>query len=90
MRYALFYTDDYSSRLFAYEHDVLYAASMPAYYGKGFRVYVLARYSPLHWLDTWFRFSLTTYSDRNTISSGPDEIIGNKLPEVKFQLRFKL
>jgi len=90
MRYALFHTDDYTSRLYAYEHDVLYAMSMPAYYGKGFRVYLLAKFSPFHWLDAWFRFSLTTYTDRDAISSGPDEIIGNKLPEAKFQLRFKL
>ena len=90
MRYALFHTADYQSRIYAYEHDVLYASSMPAYYGKGFRVYLLAKYSPFRWLDAWFRFSLTTYTDRNSISSGPDEIKGNKLPEVKFQLRFKL
>ena len=90
MRYALFHTDDYNSRLYAYEHDVLYAMSMPAYYGKGFRVYLLAKFSPLQWLDTWFRFSLTTYTDRKTISSGPDEIKGNKLPEIKLQLRIKL
>jgi hypothetical protein len=90
IRYALFHTDDYNSRLYAYEHDVLYASSMPACYGKGFRVYALLKYSPFKWLDAWFRVALTNYTDRKTISSGPDEIKGNKLPEVKFQLRIKL
>ncbi len=89
-RYAIFHTDDYSSRLYAYENDVLYASSMPAYYGKGFRYYILAKYSPARWLDTWLRFSMTCYTDRNTISSGLDEIEGNKLPEIKFQMRVKL
>jgi len=89
-RYALFHTDDYYSRLYAYEHDVLYASSMPAYYGKGFRFYILTKYSPARWLDTWLRFSMTCYTDRNTIGSGPDEIKGNKLPEIKLQLRIKL
>ena len=89
-RYALFHTDDYSSRLYAYENDVLYASSMPAYYGKGFRFYLLAKYSPARWLDAWLRFSMTCYTDRNIISSGPEEIKGNKLPEVKFQIRIKL
>lgn len=89
-RYALFHTDDYDSRLYAYENDVLYASSMPAYYGKGFRFYILAKYSPASWLDTWLRFSMSCFTDRNTIGSGPDEIIGNKLPEIKMQLRIKL
>ena len=89
-RYALFHTDDYGSRIYAYENDVLYASSMPAYYGKGFRTYLLLKYSPVKWLDGWIRFSLTCFTDRNTISSGPDEIKGNKLPEVKLQLRVKL
>ena len=90
MRYALFHTDNYNSRIYSYEHDVLYAISMPAYYGKGFRVYFLAKYSPSRWLDTWVRLSLTCYTDRAVISSGADEIKGNKLPEVKFQFRIKL
>jgi len=90
LRYALFNTDDYNSRIYAYEHDVLYASSMPAYYGKGTRIYLLAKYSPVRWLDTWLRLSLTHYTDRNIISSGADEIKGNILPEVKFQFRIKL
>ena len=89
-RYALFHTDDYRSRLYAYENDVLYSSSMPAYYGKGFRFYLLMKYSPVHWLNIWFRFSMTCFTDRNTISSGPEKIKGNKLPEIKIQLRIKL
>lgn len=89
-RYALFNTDNYSSRLYAYENDVLYASSMPAYYGKGFRTYLLVKYSPARWLDAWLRLSLTCYADRNIISSGLEEIKGNKVPEIKFQLRIKL
>ncbi len=89
-RYALFNTDDYNSRLYAYENDVLYASSMPAYYGKGFRLYFLAKYSPSHWIDAWLRLSMTCFTDRNIISSGPEEIRGNKLPEIKFQIRLKL
>jgi hypothetical protein len=89
-RYALFNTDDYEGRLYFYENDVLYASSMPAYYGKGSRCFILFKYTPFDWLDTWLRFSLTTYTDRNTISSGNDEIQGNKLPELKTQIRIKL
>ncbi|NQT77927.1 MAG: helix-hairpin-helix domain-containing protein [Bacteroidetes bacterium] len=89
-RYALFNTDGYGSRIYAYENDVLYASSMPAYYGKGFRYYVLIRYSPRKWLDTWLRFSMTNYTDRKTVGSGLEEMEGNKVPEVKVQLRIRL
>ncbi|MBP8156019.1 MAG: helix-hairpin-helix domain-containing protein, partial [Leadbetterella sp.] len=36
-RLAYFNTDSYDSRIYAYENDVLYAVSFPAYYGKGWR-----------------------------------------------------
>ena len=89
-RFAVFNTDDYESRLYIYENDVLYSSSMPAYYGKGSRYYLLVKYSPVVWLDSWLRFSMTVYTDRSTISSGHDEIQGNKLPEIKLQIRLKM
>jgi hypothetical protein len=63
---------------------------MPAYYGKGFRYYILIRYSPRKWLDAWLRFSMTNYTDRKTVGSGLEEMEGNKVPEIKVQLRIKL
>lgn len=89
-RYALFNTSDYAARLYAYEHDVLYASSIPAYYGKGFRTYLLVKYEISSWFDAWLRFSLTNFTDRRIISSGPDEIKGSKVPEIKIQCRIKL
>ncbi len=35
--YALFDTDSYDERIYAYESDVLYGYSVPSYYGKGIR-----------------------------------------------------
>jgi hypothetical protein len=90
LRYAIFNTDDYNSRLYAYEHDVLYASSMPAYYGKGFRTYFLLSYKATQWIQFWLRFSLTNFTDRHIISSGTEKVRGNKLPEIKIQMRLKL
>ena len=89
-RYAMYSSSDYAARLYTYENDVLYASSFPAYYGEGFRTYVLIKYSPSHCLDAWFRFALTGFHDRDVISSGNDMINGNKIPEVKLQLRIKI
>jgi len=41
VRYALFNTPSYDTRIYAYESDVLYAFSIPGYYGQGQRMYGL-------------------------------------------------
>lgn len=86
-RYAIFDTDSYNERLYAYESDVLYAFSIPSYYYKGSRFYVLGRYSFGRNLDVWVRYSITHYSNRQVIGSGLDEIKGNNKSEIKLQLR---
>ncbi len=44
--YRLIYysTPSFQSAIYWYEHDVLYTFSLPAYYGQGFRQYLLVRY----------------------------------------------
>jgi len=88
-RYALFNTDSYDERLYAYENDVLYAYSIPAYYYRGTRFYCLLKYSPNRKIDFWFRIAQTWYSDQNIISSGLEQINGNTKTEIKAQIRLK-
>ncbi len=88
LRYALFDTDGYDSRVYAYENDVLYGYSIPAYYYKGSRIYFNTRIRVLKGIDAWLRYAATFYSNRNSIGSGYEEIKGSKRSEVKVQLRF--
>ncbi|MDR0814755.1 MAG: hypothetical protein LBN37_03270 [Bacteroidales bacterium] len=85
-RYALFDTDDYNSRIYAYENDMLYAFSIPAVYDRGTRWYLMLKYSIGKHFDIAVRYAQTRYTDRNTISSGLSEIKGNKSSEAKAQL----
>jgi hypothetical protein len=62
-RYAWFDISDYNSRIYAYESNVRYAYSMPAYYGKGTRTYLVFQYKALKFLSIWFRFSYTNNFD---------------------------
>lgn len=87
LRYALFETDSYDSRIYAYEDDVLYAFSIPAYNGRGTRFYITTKYHIQRGIDLWLRYAQTYYTDRTSIGSGKDEIFGNKRSEVKAQLR---
>ncbi len=89
-RMALFDTDDYDNRQFFFERNVLWAFSMPSLYGQGMRYYFLAQYKMNEKFTFWLRWARTTYTDREVISSGLQEIIGNKQTDVVFQLRYQL
>ncbi len=88
-RYALFQTDSYDSRIYAYENDVLYSYSIPGFYYKGSRFYILAKVRLQRHLDFWIRYSITNYSNQSVVSSGLNEIQGNHKSEIKAQLRLK-
>ena len=88
-RIAFFSTDDYDSRIYAYENDVLYAVSLPAYYGKGFRTYLIARYGINRNLDLWLRFARTQLNNVTSIGSGTDQINAPHKSDLKAQVRYR-
>ncbi|HXA03092.1 MAG TPA: helix-hairpin-helix domain-containing protein [Cytophagaceae bacterium] len=88
-RYAIFDTDDYDNRQYAYERDVLYVFSIPALSGRGTRFYLLSQMRINRSTDIWFRYARTKYSDRQVIASGPEQINGNAKSELKFEIRYR-
>lgn len=88
-RVAFFSTDNYDSRQYVYEKDVLYAFSLPAYYDQGTRHYLMARYVLSKHLRVWLRWSQTLYSSLESISSGLNEIQGSTRSEVKAQVMYQ-
>jgi hypothetical protein len=88
-RISAYNSDSYDARQYAIERDVLYAISMPAYYERGFRNFILFRYTPHRSTDIWLRFSRTDMPDREKLSSYVDEINGSHRTEVKLQIRHK-
>lgn len=89
IRLAFFDTDNYDTRIYAYENDVLYAFSVPAYSGTGLRYYFNLSYKINRNFSVWLRFSQTYFTDRDVISSGLAEIDGRTRSEIKVQLRAK-
>lgn len=89
-RYALFSTDGWDSRIYAYENDVLYAFSVPAYYDKGQRIYLMLKLDAFRNLDLWLRVGRTVFRDKTTIGSGADMINSNHKTEIKIQAKIKL
>ena len=88
-RYGIFDTESYNSRIYAYESDVLYAFSIPAYYNRGTRTYLTVKYKIKRGIDLWLRYGATFYDNIDVISSGLEEIQGSTKSEIKAQLRFK-
>lgn len=89
LRYALFETESYDSRLYAYEHDVLYSFSVPAYYSRGSRAYLITQYDITRWSDLTVRLARTFFSDRSTNGSGLNEIDGPNRTDIRIQYRVK-
>ncbi|NPA68660.1 MAG: helix-hairpin-helix domain-containing protein [Chlorobi bacterium] len=85
-----FFDASYNARIYAYENDILYGYSIPAYSGQGIRTYLTLKYTVIKdFIDIWLRFANFAYADRDVIGSGYDEIQGSNKSEVKFQIRFK-
>ena len=88
-RFALFDTDGYAIRFYAYERDVLSDFSIPAFYDRGSRFYLNAGYRLSRQWRLEARFARTWYSNQETIGSGLEEIAGPSRSDVKFQVRWE-
>lgn len=88
-RYALFETDSYDARIYAYENDVLYFFSIPAYYRTGTRTYLTAKYRVKKGVDLWFRWAQWHFNNVDEIGSGTELINGNTKTDIRAQLRIK-
>ena len=89
-RFAIFDTDTYDARIYAYENDLLYVFSIPSYYNQGIRTYFMAKYEVGQRLDIWARVGLWSYSDVKSISSGLEEIDGSRKMDLKLQLKIRI
>jgi len=87
LRYALFDTDSYDTRIYSFENNALYVFAVPAYYYQGSRAYILLRYSFARHFDLWVRYGEFLYNNRTTISSGAEEIKGSRKSDLVVQLR---
>ncbi|HRH68466.1 MAG TPA: helix-hairpin-helix domain-containing protein [Flavobacteriales bacterium] len=88
LRFALFESDTYNARVYAYENELIGVFGIPAYYGRGIRWYAMARVTPLRRVDVWLRYGAFIYQDQTVISSGLQEISGNVKSDVKLQVRW--
>lgn len=86
---AWFHTQSYDSRIYMYEPGLLYAFSMSSFYGRGSRWAVNLKYSYKDRFIIQGKWGITCYNDRDKISSGTEEIQGNRKADLQLQLKVK-
>lgn len=90
LRYAVFDTEGYDSRVYTYENDVLYSYSVPALYYKGQRAYFLVNWDITRNFEVWARVASTIYDNQTTLQTGSlNQINANHKTELKLQARLK-
>jgi len=79
---------NYDNRLYSYEKDVLYAFSIPMYFGLGSRYYLNVKYELTNRLSFWFKIAQTVYADeRELMSSGNETIMGNRKTDMRLMMK---
>ena len=89
LRLQYFETDNFDSRIYSFENDVLYSFTIPPFSDKGYRWYTNLNYDVSKKLTVWLRFAQTIFSNRSTVGSGLDEIPANHRSEVRVQFMWK-
>ncbi|MBR5467243.1 MAG: helix-hairpin-helix domain-containing protein [Bacteroidaceae bacterium] len=85
-----FNAPDYATRIYIYEPSLWNSSSSYSYYGHGIRIASTVRYMfpKSHWTIE-LKYSLTHMFDRNTMSSGMQEILSPSRNDISIQLRMK-
>ncbi|HKK42934.1 MAG TPA: hypothetical protein VJ963_11035, partial [Bacteroidales bacterium] len=81
LRYCIFRTGSYDSRIYTYENDLLYSFSIPALSGSGSRSYIMVKWETGKKAEIRFRYGITSIRAENGLP-------GNK-EDFKIQVRLK-
>jgi hypothetical protein len=85
-RLAWFKTDNYDSRIYAYEQDMTTGYSFSPLYDEGYRTYLMGTVELLKKLRFSTRLSETFYTKKDFIGSGSDKISSSSRTDLKFLL----
>ena len=86
--FAYFNTDDYYSRISAYEKNLLYVFNSPMFYDRGIRLSTVMRYFLTKKLSISIKIGWTRYSDRETIGSGLEIIEGRNRTDLDLMIHW--
>lgn len=85
-----FRSDDYDSRLYLSERNILYGFGLPMLYGEGLRYSITSTIKIGPRINVDLKWAMTNYANRRTIGSGLQEINSNTQQDLWLQLRLAL
>ena len=81
-RFCLFSTDDWASRIYTYENDLLYSFSVPALAGSGSRSYLMVKWKVNEIAELRIKYGMTSVVTNGNMMKNTDEI------KMQFRLWF--
>jgi hypothetical protein len=79
LRYCVYNTDSWDSRLYTYENDLLYNFSIPALSGEGSRSYIMAKWEISNYFELRIKYGITSLNESASSK--------NETSEFKMQFR---
>lgn len=89
-RFALFDSDSFFTRVFAYENNVLYGFNNRQFSGTGYRYYLNAKYKAFRFLTFWAKIEQTKYVNLYSLEEFPGYGTGNEYVNADTQTRLTL
>ena len=86
---AWFHTDDYDTRIYSYEKNLLYSFYTASFYGEGTRLTLVGRWNLTRQLALQAKWAWTHSFDREEIGSGLELIEGSDKIDLYLLLRWK-
>ncbi|MBE0654483.1 MAG: hypothetical protein IH594_11830, partial [Bacteroidales bacterium] len=90
LRYTLFDIPGWDVRIYAWEHDLLYSFSSPAWYKTGYNAFFNFRWKVTGWCNLGLKCSATGYTAPRESGTGADYRKSDKYFEGKVQVIIKL
>ena len=81
-RYCLFKTNDWDSRIYTYENDLLYSFSIPALFGEGSRSYLMVKWEFCKFAELRLKYGITSQITTGNTVINTDEF------KMQFRIRF--
>ncbi len=81
-------TEGYNSRIYAFENDVLYSYSIPAFFDQGFRYYVNFQLEAGKRISVWLKWSQTIFTVQNGNTELEEGYTGPVRSAIKLQIRY--
>jgi hypothetical protein len=89
LRLALFDTDTYDERMYAYENDISYTFTINSYYYRGCKGYFIIKWR-FRWFEIQGKISRLLFFNKSQISSGLEMIDAPHKTEAKVQALIKM